>query len=135
MTSADPCIDRPTGGHLRAAIANAVMRIIADYTGRGPTAARTTIDRDWVFVTVEDTLTKGEEKLSEIGRRDFVIESRKAYQSAMREDLVRAVECLTGRKVVAFMSDNNIDPDLGIEAFLLEPDAAPATGQEDAAES
>jgi hypothetical protein len=31
------------------------------------------------------------------------------------------VEKLTDRKVIAFMSDNHIDPDLGIESFVLEP--------------
>jgi hypothetical protein len=35
--------------------------------------------------------------------------------------LVGGVEKLTDRKVIAFMSDNHIDPDLGIESFVLEP--------------
>jgi hypothetical protein len=32
------------------------------------------------------------------------------------------VELHTGRRVIAFMSENHIDPDVAIEAFLLEPD-------------
>jgi hypothetical protein len=39
----------------------------------------------------------------------------------MRDDLTSMVEILTGRKVRAFMSDNHIDPDTGVEVFLLEP--------------
>jgi uncharacterized protein YbcI len=39
----------------------------------------------------------------------------------MREDLVAMVEEQMGRSVVAFMSDNHIDPDLGVEVFVLEP--------------
>jgi hypothetical protein len=38
----------------------------------------------------------------------------------------------TGRKVIAFMSDNHIDPDYGAEVFVLEPggDADPRDGYE-----
>jgi hypothetical protein len=39
----------------------------------------------------------------------------------MRDDLVAAVESATKRKVVAFMSQNHIDPDLAVEIFALEP--------------
>ncbi len=40
--------------------------------------------------------------------------------------MTREVELLTGRKVIGFMSDNNIDPDIAVEVFVLEP-AAPQT--------
>jgi uncharacterized protein YbcI len=30
------------------------------------------------------------------------------------------IEELTGRKVVGFMSDSHIDPDLAVEVFVLE---------------
>jgi uncharacterized protein YbcI len=43
----------------------------------------------------------------------------------MRADLIAAIEELTGRKVRAFLSDNQIDPDIAVESFVLEP-AAPA---------
>lgn len=38
----------------------------------------------------------------------------------MRNDLVAAVEELLGRRVIAFLSDNHIDPDVAIESFVLE---------------
>lgn len=38
----------------------------------------------------------------------------------MRHDLVAAVEELTGRTVVAFMSDNHVDPDMAAELFVLD---------------
>jgi hypothetical protein len=31
------------------------------------------------------------------------------------------VQELSGRRVVAFMSNNHIDPDLAVEVFILEP--------------
>jgi hypothetical protein len=38
----------------------------------------------------------------------------------MRDDLVKVIEDALGRKVIAFMSTNHIDPDLAVEV-LLEP--------------
>jgi uncharacterized protein YbcI len=109
------------GASLHAAISDAVVRITAEYTGRGPNRARTTINGEWIFVTLIDTLTKGERTLASNGRRDFVRESRKAFQDAMRNDLVAEVEALTGRQVTAFLSDNHIEPDVAVEVFQLAP--------------
>ena len=112
---------RPQGGRLHAAISDAAIRVLAEYTGRGPTRAQTIIHGDWVFITIEDILTKGERKLVDIGRGDFVLEARRTFQDAMREELSSEIEALTGRRVRAFFSDNSIDPDMGLEALLLEP--------------
>ena len=109
------------GGSLHAAISDAVVRITADYTGRGPTRARTTINGEWVFVTLSDTVTKGERKLAHTGRAQFVRDTRKAFQDAMRDEFVAEVQALTGRAVTAFLSDNHIDPDVGVECFQLGP--------------
>jgi uncharacterized protein YbcI len=96
-----------------------VMRVTAEYTGRGPTKARTTINGEWIFVTLTDTLTKGERTLAATGRSQFVRDARRAFQDAMRDDMVAQVERLTGRTVIAFLSDNHIDPDVAIECFQL----------------
>ena len=39
----------------------------------------------------------------------------------MRDSCSRAIEELTGRRVIGFMSDNHIDPDIAVEVFILEP--------------
>lgn len=104
-----------------AAISNAVVRLLAESTGRGPTQARTTIDRDLVAVVLADTLTKGERYLVDNGRIEHVLEMRRGYQDAMKDECSAAVEEITGRKVVAFMSANNVDPDIAVEIFILEP--------------
>jgi hypothetical protein len=46
----------------------------------------------------------------------------------MRDDLVKVVEDALDRKVVAFMSANHIDPDMGVEVFVLEPAERPDAG-------
>jgi uncharacterized protein YbcI len=122
MASSDPQQYRSS---LHAAISDAVVRITADYTGRGPRRARTTINGEWIFVTLIDTLTKGERMLASNGRAQFVRETRKAYQDAMRDDLVAEIEGLTGRQVIAFLSDNQLEPDVAIEAFQLVPATGP----------
>jgi uncharacterized protein YbcI len=117
----------PVGISPSAAISNHVVRVIAEYTGRGPTKARTSISDRLVTVLLQDTLTKGERTLVRDGERDRVLDTRKAYQSTMRERLVSGVEEILGQKVVAFMSDNHIEPDMAIEAFVLAP-ASPSNG-------
>ena len=114
-------VEHPVGGQLASAISNGVVRLLRDYTGRGPTRARTYIVGDLVSVVLEDTLTKGEMSLVGDGETALVLEARHAYQRTMADDLIALVEGLTGRKVRAFLSDNHIDPDIAIESFVLEP--------------
>jgi uncharacterized protein YbcI len=107
------------GGQLGAAISNATVRAIAHYTGRGPTKARTTVAENSIFVVLEDTLTKGEQTLVNDGEHEAVLTLKKKWQNAMRADLAGTIETLTGRTVIGLMSDNQIDPDLGVEVFIL----------------
>jgi uncharacterized protein YbcI len=113
-------------GSLSAAISNAVVQCTRDYTGRGPTKARTTFGADMIVTRMEHTLTKGERSLSDSGKGEMVLEIRRCFQRTMREALVARVEELTGRKVTAFMSDNHIEPDMAAEIFVLE--AVPSDG-------
>src|SRR3954470_7695247 len=115
--------DRPEGGALNAAISRAVVQLLAESTGRGPTKARTTIDRDVIVVVLENTLTPGERFLADSNRGEQVLDMRRAYQDAMRTECIASIEALTGRTVVAFMSANHIDPDLAAEVFVLEPES------------
>jgi uncharacterized protein YbcI len=113
--------DSPSGLSTAARISNLVVQLMSSYTGRGPTKAWTSMDNDLVSVVLRDTLTKGERSLVADGRSQLVLDMRKAYQNTMGDDLVAGVEELTGRKVMAFLSDNHIEPDIAIESFVLEP--------------
>jgi uncharacterized protein YbcI len=106
-----------------AQISDAAVRLVRDYTGRGPPRAHTTINNDSVMILLGDTLTKGERRLVEGGREQSVLQFRHDFQMVMRTDLVAIVEDTMQRKVVAFMSQNHIDPDLAVEVFVLEPEA------------
>ena len=112
---------RRSDGELAAAISNTVVRALARTTGRGPTKARTTLGDNGVFVVLQDTLTRGEQTLTDAGEGLAVLDLRRRWQRVMQADVSREIEQLTGRKVIGFMSDNNIDPDLAVEVFILEP--------------
>jgi uncharacterized protein YbcI len=68
--------ERAQSRSLSSAISNAIRQLIADYTGRGPTRARTSIRDNLVVVLLEDTLTKGERRLVRKGRDHRVIDRR-----------------------------------------------------------
>jgi len=100
--------EQPSGGSLYMSISNTIVRLLREYTGRGPTKARTTIRDNVVLVMLDQTLTKGEQSLVAKGRADKVLEVRHEFQEAMRDESMAKV---------------HIDPDLGAEIFIL--DSAP----------
>ena len=112
---------RPPEGELAAAISNTIVGVLARTTGRGPTKAKTTLGENGVFVVLQDTLTTGERSLAAAGEGAAVLDLRRRWQRVMQAEISGEVERLTGRKVIGFMSDNHIDPDLAVEVFVLEP--------------
>jgi uncharacterized protein YbcI len=104
-----------------AKIATSVVQVLHEYTGRGPTKAKTLVGTDIATILLADTLTTGERTLVDHGHADRVLQVRHDYQTAMRDDLVGIVERELDRKVIAFMSQNHIDPDLAVEVFVLKP--------------
>jgi uncharacterized protein YbcI len=127
---ASPGDGRPTGGELSVAISNGMVQLLRQYTGRGPTKARTTVGRDHVLIMIQDALTRGERTLVEAGYSDDVLRTRRRFQEVMRPEATSMIEELTGRPVVGFMSDNHANPDLGVEVFILEPDDRPSALEE-----
>ena len=101
-----------------------------EYTGRGPTRARTYINEDLITVVLQDTLTMGERSLVRDGEVELVLASRKAFQRTMSREMIAAVEEHSGRRVIAFLSANNIDPDIAIESFILLPRSADGAGDD-----
>jgi uncharacterized protein YbcI len=109
-----------TGGALNAAISNAVVGLVGEYVGRGPTKVRTIHSGKFVLCVLADTMTKTERSLTTGGHEREVLSVRHALQHTMQEDLTAAIEALTHRKVAAFMSASHIEPDLAAEVFVLD---------------
>jgi uncharacterized protein YbcI len=112
--------DTVPDGELSAALSNAIVALMAEYTGRGATQSRTFVNENLITCIMHDSLTKGERSLVTDGKEDAVLEMRRVYQATMRPELIAIVERLTGRKVAAFMSANHVDPDVAVETFVLE---------------
>ena len=112
---------RPRAGRpLDVAISSAIVGLVRDCTGRGPTNARTSIHDSTVLVMLEDTLTKGERMLVGKGRQEEVLALRIEFQGVMRADASAIVEGLTGRRVVAMMGADLLEPSLAAEIFVLD---------------
>jgi uncharacterized protein YbcI len=109
-------------GEIGAQISTGAVKLLSEYTGRGPTRAHTIMNRDSVVIVLRDTLTKGERSLVAGGKQDEVQRTRYAYQQVMGDELTALVEDAVERKVIAFLSANHMDPDVAVEFFLLEPD-------------
>jgi uncharacterized protein YbcI len=116
--ASDATIRRESSIHAR--ISNGIGHLLAEYTGRGPTRARTTIDSTLVVCLLEDALSKGERTLVALGRQSAVLSIRHTFQDAMEADAIALVSEITGCKVVAFMSTNHADPDYAVEVFVLD---------------
>jgi uncharacterized protein YbcI len=69
---------------------------------------------------MEDIYTPVERTLIDAGRFAAVQETRSAFQATMRERFSQAVEEIVGRKVIGFLSQVHVDPDLSVETFILE---------------
>ena len=108
-------------GSKSAAISNLTVRLLSQYTGRGPTKARTYLHDDIVTVVLRDTLTKGEITLVNSDHGEIVLATRHTFQEVMGAELVGGVEQITERTVLAFLSANHIAPDIAVETFILVP--------------
>jgi uncharacterized protein YbcI len=122
MRQADqPLSDAPLkGGELNAALTSAIVGIHTNHLGRGPSSASTFHNENVVAVLMRDVMTQVEKTLSRSGNDHAVSNMRHLYQQAMAAEFKTVVERLTGRKVVAFISGNHVDPDIAVELFILD---------------
>jgi uncharacterized protein YbcI len=128
LALSNPKVVRTSDGQLATAIASMVVQVLRQYTGRGPTRSRTYLNDELISVVLQGTLTQAERALVADGKSDLVLSNRRAFQSIMAADLIAGIEELTGRTVIAFLSDNSIDPDVKVKSFLLAPQEEPDGG-------
>ena len=124
--------DRSSLGEMRATISNEIVRLQAEYYGKGPTRAKTYIVEDLVVVVLEESFTRAEKTLAQRGEREAIEHIRRRFQQQMADEFTSVVEQATGRKVRVFLSETNIDQDVSVETFLLADERTDMTGFEDA---
>jgi uncharacterized protein YbcI len=114
----DPA-DQRAFGEMRSTISSEIVRLQAEFYGKGPTRAKTYIVDDLVVVVLEESFTRAERTLAERGEREAIQSIRRRFQQHMRESFTSVVEQATGRKVRSFLSETDIDNDISVETFLL----------------
>jgi uncharacterized protein YbcI len=111
------------GDALLLAVTDSMVALHQRYHHREPVTAKTQLmGGDLLVCVMGGVYTEVEKTMIELQRHTIVAETRNAFQLAMQDKFISAVEQLSGRRVLAFMSDSNVGPDLEIELFVLEPD-------------
>jgi len=107
-------------GETLSQITSSIVGLYREHFGRGPTAAKTYALDDVIVCVLRNGLTVIERTLFNGGKADTVRTMRAAFQDAVADRFTESIESLTDRKVVAFMSQAHVDPDLAIEVFFLD---------------
>jgi uncharacterized protein YbcI len=109
-----------TGKALLDAVTTAMIALHERYYQRAPTSAKSQLMGDDLLACVlGGVYTDVEKTLIELERGTIVQENRSAFQHAMQERFISAVQTLSGRRVLAFISNQHVGPDLEIELFVL----------------
>ncbi len=121
MESVEATEGRARLGDDLAEITNGIVRLFSEYYGRGPTRAKTyMLENRYVVTVLRDTMTTVERTLAERGEGDMVRRVRLTFQEAMAASFKGVVEEVLGRRVEAYHSQILIEPDVGVEFFMLE---------------
>ena len=109
------------GGHLLAAISTSIVGILREHYGRGPMKAKTYALDDIIVVVMRGSgFTALEQTIMDSGEPERVIAMREDFQRVMAERYKQTIEELTGRKVLAFLSQAHVEPDITMEIFFVD---------------
>jgi uncharacterized protein YbcI len=121
VLAADPPL---SGDKLLLAVTDAMVALHKRYHHRTPVTAKTLMLGDDLLVCVlGGVYTDVEKTMIELQRSTVVQETRSAFQTAMQRRFIDKVEHLTGRNVLAFISNHHVGPDIEVEVFMLSPAA------------
>ena len=110
-----------SGGELLSTISTRIVGLLRDHYGRGPMKAKTyALDDIIVCVMRGSGFTPIEQTMMESGEPQTVVAMREDFQRVMAKRYKELIEELTGRKVVAFLSQAHVDPDLTLEIFFID---------------
>jgi uncharacterized protein YbcI len=94
------------------------------YHGRKPATARTQMmGDDMLACLLGDVYTDIEKTMIELQRQAVVHETRSTFQHTMERRFISAVERITDRRVIEFISAHHVGPDIELELFVLAPAA------------
>jgi uncharacterized protein YbcI len=109
------------GGQLLSQISTGIVKLMREHYGRGPIKAKTyALDDIIVCVLRGAGFTALEQTIMDSGDGDRVIAMRENFQELMAERYKSMIERLTERKVIAFLSQAHVEPDLTLEVFFID---------------
>jgi uncharacterized protein YbcI len=109
------------GGHLLAAISTNIVGIVREHYGRGPMKAKTYVLDDIIVVVMRGSgFTPLEQTIMDSGQPERVVAMREDFQHVMAERYKETIEELTGRNVLAFLSQAHVEPDITMEIFFVD---------------
>jgi uncharacterized protein YbcI len=109
------------GRELLSAISNGIASILREHYGRGPMKAKTYALDDIIVVVMRGSgFTPLEQTIMDSGQPSRVVEMRHDFQQMMTKRFTETIEELTGRKVLAFLSQAHVEPDLTLEIFFID---------------
>ena len=124
MLVADPPL---SGDALLLAVTEAMVALHERYHHRAPVTAKTQmLGDDLLACVLGGVYTDVEKTMIELERAPAVKDTRSAFQNAMQHKFIDKVERLSGREVLAFISNHHVGPDIEIELFMLTPSGSPA---------
>jgi len=119
MLVADPPL---SGDELLSAVTDAMVALHERYYHRKPVSAKTQmLGDDLLACVLGGVYTEVEQTMIELQRTTVVQETRSAFQTAMQHKFIDRVQSLSGRNVLAFISNQHVGPDMEIELFMLTP--------------
>jgi uncharacterized protein YbcI len=102
-----------------AEITNRIVAMMREHYGRGPIKAKTYVLDNLIVCVLSDGFTAIERTMMAGGEPDRVLDMRRDFQRLMKQRYTQMIEELTNRKVLAFLSQAHVEPDLTIEMFLM----------------
>jgi uncharacterized protein YbcI len=116
-----------TGDALLEAVTQSMVALHQRYHHRIPVTAKTQLMGDDLLVCVlGGVYSEVEKTLIELERAPIVQENRSAFQHAMQHRFVSEIQRLSGRRVLGFIANQHVGPDLEIELFVLGGALQPA---------
>jgi len=106
---------------LLSAISNGFVRLLREHYGRGPIKAKTyALDDIVVCVMRGSGFTPLEQTMMDSGDGKRIVEMREDFQNMMAKRYTQMIEELTDRKVLAFLSQAHVEPDITVEMFFVD---------------
>jgi uncharacterized protein YbcI len=107
-------------GEMLAAISTRIVGLLREHYGRGPSRAKTYAMDDCIVCVLRNGFTAHERTIADSGEMSRVIEMRQDFQRLMERKYRETIETITGRQVVAFLSQAHLEPDITLEIFFLD---------------